>query len=382
MPGHSTIKTIAVFAHERGDARVRKRISALRDNGWRVAGFTFHRPREKAEEEIFWDNTHLGTTYNRRYLQRVWSLATSFAVIWRAQEKLRACRAIYAVNMDNALLAWLASRLCGARLPLVMEIADVQTAMIGPSLRARVFRAVERFTLRRSALLVTTSPGFMREYFEPMQDYCGRVFLLENKVYPSTGLPLPATASAPVKGGTPWVVGCFGAFRCERSLHVMKHLCRLLPGKVEFLLRGYPAGTLTDDFHGIIAGEPGIRFEGSYRYPDDLATLYGSVDFNWCFDESDPNGNSAWLLPNRIYEGGFFRVPALGAEETETGRWIAHHAAGFTFSRPYGEALADFFRKLTVAEWESAEQACRAINSDHLAGEADYAELGHGIGCL
>lgn len=375
MPGAGPPQSIALFAHERGDARVRKRIAALQDNGWRVSGFTFHRPRDKAEEEIFWDNTHLGTTYNRRYLQRLLALAASLRVLWRRREKLRSCRAIYAVNMDNAFLAWLACRLCRVRLPLVLEIADVQAAMAGPSLRARLLRAVERFILRRSALLVTTSPGFVREYFQPIQRHHGPIFLLENTVYPSIGLPAPSAGSAPVKDGKPWVVGCFGAFRCARSLAIMKQLCRQLPGKVEFLLRGYPAGTIADDFPSLIAGEPAIRYEGPYDYPEDLAALYGSVDFNWCFDESDPNGNSAWLLPNRIYEGGLFHVPALAATETETGRWIEQNHAGFTFPRPGEEHLADFLRHLTVADWRSAMQFCRQIPPARLVGEAGYAAL-------
>ena len=88
------------------------------------------------------------------------------------------------------------------------------------------------------------------------------------------------------------------------------------------MLRGYPAGTIAEEFDSLLGDLPNFEFGGSYFYPDELSEMYAEIDFNWAFDMSDPNGNSAWLLPNRIYEGGCFGVPAIGAKETETGRWI------------------------------------------------------------
>ena len=61
-PAHGTngpgLGKIAFFAHERGDARVRKRIAALSRSGWNVTGFTFHRVRDKADTPPDWENIH------------------------------------------------------------------------------------------------------------------------------------------------------------------------------------------------------------------------------------------------------------------------------------------------------------------------------------
>ena len=366
---------IAFFAHERGDARVVKRIAALGDHGWRVTGFTFHRVRDKADTPPAWENIHLGTTYNRRYLQRLWAIVRSLGVLWRRRRLLGACRVIYAVNTDNTLLALLGRRLAGSSAPVVIELADIQPAMTGTGLVSRVFRAIERFVLKRAAVLVTTSPGFVREYFEPVQRFRGRVFLLENKVYPDTVPPVTETRSEPISGAAPWVVGCFGAFRCRRSLELMKTLASRLPGKVRFVLRGYPAGTIAEEFERLIAGAPGITFGGPYQYPDDLAAMYGGIDFNWAFDESDPHGNSAWLLPNRIYEGGCFGVPAIAARSTETGRWIDRNRLGWTFAEPLEESLAGFFAALDPAEWRETRRRCVEAPRDGFTGVRDYADL-------
>ncbi len=353
-----------------------KRIAALGDQGWKVVGFTFHRVRDKADVPPAWENIHLGTTYNRRYFQRLWAFVKCVGVMWRHRGRLGDCRAIYAVNTDNALLALLGRFFAGSAAPLVLELADIQPAMTGSGMVSRVFRAIERFVLRRTALLVTTSPGFVREYFLPVQRHEGEIFLLENKVYPSGGLPPAVEARDPVEGGKPWVVGCFGAFRCRRSLELMRGLATRLGGeKIRFILRGYPAGTIAEEFDDLLGNLPNLTFGGPYAYPGDLAEMYGGIDFNWAFDESDPSGNSAWLLPNRIYEGGCFGVPAIAVGSTETGRWIAERGLGWTFEEPLAENLAAFFERLEVSEWGAVKQRCMARPQEEFTGEGDYAEL-------
>ncbi len=102
------LRPIAFFAHERGDARVIKRVTALQDQGREVLGFMFHRVRDKPESPATWENIHLGTTYNRRYLQRLWAFVMSIGVLWANRERLGHCSILYVVNTDNALLALLA----------------------------------------------------------------------------------------------------------------------------------------------------------------------------------------------------------------------------------------------------------------------------------
>ena len=374
--------TIAFFAHERGDARVVKRIAALGDQGWKVLKFTFHRVRDKADVPPAWENIHLGTTYNRRYFQRLWAFVKCVGVMWRHRERLGDCRVIYAVNTDNALLALSGRFFAGSAAPLVLELADIQPAMTGSGLVSRIFRGIERFVLRRTDLLVTTSPGFVREYFLPVQKHNGGIFLLENKVYPSGGLPDSSDATVPVAGGKPWVVGCFGAFRCRRSLELMRGLAGKLGDRVSFILRGYPAGTIAEDFESLLGNLPNLTFGGPYSYPDDLAEMYGGVDFNWAFDESDPSGNSAWLLPNRIYEGGCFGVPAIAAKHTETGRWIETNGLGWTFDAPLEENLASFFNRLSSSDWELVKRQASARPREKFCGEGDYRRLAERLRAL
>ncbi|MEO7100579.1 MAG: hypothetical protein ABI162_14550 [Luteolibacter sp.] len=367
---------IAFFAHERGDARVMKRIAAFQAQGREVIGFTFHRVRDKADVLPTWENIHLGTTYNRRYFQRLFVFVKCIGVLWKHRRKLGNCSILYVVNTDNALLALLGRYFSGRRVPLVLELADIQPAMTGSGMFSKILRGIERFVLKRTSLLVTTSPGFVRNYIEPVQGYIGDIFLLENKVYPSLNLPLPVSRSTgPVANGRPWVIGCFGALRCQRSLEIMHALALKLGDQVRFVLRGYPAGTIASDFEKLLGNLPNFQFLGPYQYPDDLAEMYAGIDFNWAFDMSDPNGNSVWLLPNRIYEGGCFGVPVIGAQNTETGRWILKQQLGWTFIEPLEDNLANFLQSLTPADWQSMKTRCAARPRGEFTGEADYEKL-------
>jgi len=369
-------KPIAFFAHERGDARVMKRIAAFQAAGREVIGFTFHRVREKADVAPTWENIHLGTTYNRRYLQRLGVFASCVGILWKQRKRLATCSAIYVVNTDNALLALSGRLFSGKQVPLILELADIQPAMLGGGVVSKILRAIERAVLKRCSLLVTTSPGFVKNYFIPIQAYTGDVFLLENKVYPSQNLPsVAADAQGRVSGGQPWVIGCFGALRCRRSLQMMHALALKMPERVRFVLRGYPAGTLADDFKELLGNLPNFEFLGAYQYPQDLAAMYAGIDFNWAFDETDPNGNSAWLLPNRIYEGGCFGVPALAGRTTETGAWITTNQLGWTFDEPLEESLAKFFETLTLEEWSLVKSRCVSHPREAFTGEADYVAL-------
>ncbi|MEG7700648.1 glycosyl transferase family 1, partial [Listeria monocytogenes] len=85
---------------------------------------------------------------------------------WR---DLRAADVVYVRNLDMALVAWASARLAGSRAPLVYEVLDIQRLMVRPDWVGRIARAVERWILGRSALLVVSSPDFVSRYFAPVQ---------------------------------------------------------------------------------------------------------------------------------------------------------------------------------------------------------------------
>ena len=49
--------------------------------------------------------------------------------------------------------------------------------------------------------------------------------------------------------------------------------------------------------------------------------------------------NSTWLLPNRIYEGGYFATPFITPAATQTADWTSTHDSGITLNEPLEQTL-------------------------------------------
>lgn len=364
---------LAVFAHERTDARVVKRLRAFADHGWKVTALTFHRPRPGRTTTLPCPNIDLGETQDRAYARRALALVGALGTLWRERALLRTVDALYAINTDNALLALAVRRIAGRPLPVFLEIADIQPPFVGSGIKGRLLRWIERRVLARTTALVTTSPGFIREYFTPLQHYSGRTILLENKVYPSSSVAPPTPAAPPP--GPPWRIGWFGALRCQASWDAMRALARRHPDTLHFSVRGYPTAIDVDAFLSQVGTDPNIEFGGAYQYPDDLPAMHTGLHFVWGFDFSDATANSRWLLPNRLYESGLFHVPMLAAAGTETGRRLAESSTGAALkvdATTLVEGVSEFFTSLTPEMWQAWRSRILDQPRSTFTGEADY----------
>ncbi|WP_258724178.1 glycosyltransferase [Cellulomonas sp. NS3] len=365
-------RQVTVIAHDSTDARVLRRLRGLQAAGVDVLCLSFRRSRGGRAHTLPVRNLDLGVTHDARYGHRLWAMARGMVTIWHARRLIATTQRFYAVNADSAILALAARRLSGSRAPLAVEIADVQRPMLGRSARAVVLRALERVVLRRSDLLVTSSPGFVRHYFGPVQGRDSDVFLLENKVHPDPGFPSPADDPA---GTGPWVVGWYGAFACERSWRIVRDLAVQLDGVAEFHLHGFPTFTDGDTFRREIEAARGVSYIGAYTSPEDLPSVYGQSDFAWAIDFRDPEHNSRWCLPNRLYESAAAGVPVLAVRSTETGAWVEAHGSGRTFGERLEAELLEFLRTVTIDDWRAMRRAVAAVPRESVYGAGDYEAL-------
>ena len=361
-----------MFVLDGHDARSLRRIRGLRSIGLRVTPFAFMRSRGSAGAGAPKDLIVLGTTYDGRYLQRVAALARSLAVVWRHRRHLATTQAFYAINFDNLALALFARWLGDVRRPIVVEVADIQPVMWTDGWQGILLRAIERVLLRRVDLLVTTSAGFVREYLGPRQRYGGEHFLWENKIFPE---PAPSSAPdriAPPVEHEPWVIGYVGAFRCRRSWDMVRGIARDLGGRVEVRISGFPMFMAEQDFVREAEAAEHVHYDGRYGYPDGLADAYAGLHLSWGFDFSDPDGNSRWLLPNRLYESGAAAVPILSLAGTETGHWVTARSAGWTLEEDVEQHVKDFVRALTPAAWRAVRDPLADVPAADFRGRQDY----------
>ena len=329
--------TIAFFGHNAGDAAVRRRAVAFQRAGFRVTGYMPHRGDIAAPA---FDWIDLGETHDNDYSHRIRSIFAGARIAARQPEGLRSANVLYARNLDMLALAARARRALKLSTPLVYECLDVHHRLTGTSLPARALRVLEQRLLRQCALLVVSSPRFVAEHFDVHYPGLIRSFLVENRLIEGDAFGPRPNAPRPVPPmSEPLRLGWFGNLRCRRSLDLMKMLATRYPDRLQIELRGYPAPGVFDNFEGEIAPFDNISFHGRYRAPDDLETIYSGIDAVWAGDWYEAGANSLWLLPNRIYEGGYFATPALAPAGTETGAWIERMEAGFTLDEPVDQSL-------------------------------------------
>lgn len=333
---------IAFFAHDSGDAAVRRRVQGFRDDGLEVIGFMARRRDEIATD---WDNVDLGRTYDANYLQRIGSIFSGAKKAAQKHSLLASADVIYARNLDMLATAFLAKRKARLKTPVIYESLDVHRLLTRSDWVGGVFRKIEGALLARTRRLVVSSPAFLSNHFQPRYKGRYQASLIENRLAAGANYgPRPAAETSFTK--SPLRIGWVGVLRCSRSLDLLLGLARRFDGRVQIKLHGQPALTEIPDFHARVASQANVRFHGPYRAPEDLAKIYAGIDVVWAGDFMEKGANSLWLLPNRLYEGGYYGVPPIAPTGTETARWIEQRNVGFTAAEDLGKTLAALVEKL------------------------------------
>ena len=131
-----------------------------------------------------------------------------------------------------------------------------------------------------------------------------------------------------------------------------------------------------------------IVYDGEYSAPDDLGRVYSGIHFNWCVDLDDGD-NSRWLLPNRLYEGGYFGVPALAIDGYETGRVVRERQLGIAVAAPIAESLQKLLGGLSSEEYHDLRARVEGQPVSYFVDTGDIPALTRraidpspGAGCL
>lgn len=372
----SIVRKIVYFGPDATHSTVRKRIHAFLAEGVEVFGFTFRRHKINAGFVPDWRNVPLGVTKDRAYLRRLISVLAAVVRVCRRGREVRDADAFYARNFDQQVIAIASKAILRAPVRIVYEVPDIQAFFTRKTLGGAVFRALERLALRRTDLVVCSSPAFQRDHFETVQNYRGPFFIWENKVLAAdmaAGAP-SAPQQAPAFDGR-WTIGWFGTLRCVRSMRLLSDLAARFPDRLQIYTRGVPTETGLDEYKAIVDRHENFVYEGEYSTPNDLAAMYGRVHFAWCFDFHDPGGNSDMLLPNRLYEGGLYGAVMLAHEAQETGRYVSGRGIGFVFAEPLEETLAAFFDSVAQEDYLRKRRRILAARSDFVDDGRDTRAL-------
>jgi hypothetical protein len=315
----------------------------------------------------------LGRTKDGRLARRAFSTVRALATLRKFGDQLHNTDSVVARNLEMLAIAVRGRRRHAPQAKLVYECLDIHRMLLSKRLDGRMLRLLESRLWREVDLLLTSSPAFIENYFSPRK-FPSPIRLVENKVLDlDEGLPTDKFAAK--KNGPPWRVGWFGMIRCRTSLKILSAAAHASQGAVEVLIRGRPSEAVFNNFEETIRALPYVRFDGPYRGAD-LPDLYGGVHFAWAIDYYEENQNSAWLLPNRIYEGTFYGSVPIASAGVETGRWLAQRGIGVVLEAPLERRLNDFFRQLDKDSYARLVSAVRAVpRQDVTADRSNCQEL-------
>ncbi len=348
---------VLYLAHDLSNANVAKRVAMLVDGGATVNLAGFRRTAEPVTQVAGCSAVNFGQTFNAGFIHRILSVVRVIVFLGNKKKLFAETDVILARNMEMLAIAVRIRSMFGNAVPIVYESIDIHRLLLRNDYAGKSLRSLEGWLTRRASALITSSPAFITEYFNSRSNVRLPARLVENKLY-----PLPAIFEMPVRTpGPPWKIGWFGVIRCRKSLDKLLELVKRASGTVEVIIRGLPALDQFDNFYQSTNSVPGLRFEGAYKNPDDLSTIYHEVHFAWAIDMFEEGLNSSWLLPNRIYEGGLFGAVPIALATVETGRTLDRMGVGVRLDTLDVDALVDFFNQLTAAEYLALEEKVRAM---------------------
>ncbi len=318
------------------------------------AGFVRDQKNAHDQEE---KSLVLGITEDAALGKRALSVLRNFVFCSSLENHFAGCDLIIARNLECLVLA---HRVAKGR-PVVYECLDIHRALLGQTMPHRAIQAVETHLLQETKALITSSPGFVTHYFSKKPACPKEIILLENKVLDLTD---EGIASLMCKQGRPLVIGWFGMLRCRKTLKLLLEVAAKGEGQIKVLIAGKPSPAQLPGFEASISGHENIHFHGPYK-PADLPALYGQCHFAWCIDWYEEGQNSAWLLPNRLYEATAHGTIPIALADVETGAWLERHQAGLLL-RTGGSNVLDQLLALTEPEISDLQAALSRIPAKDL----------------
>ncbi len=324
------------LVHDLNHADIARRVELLQAGGAEVVLAGFHR-KEEVDPGVANVVAPLGRTRDGAFLQRIVQVVRAAMGLGRLRGVTAGCDAVLARNLEMLLLGVLVRARLLRAAPLTYECLDIHRLMTGRGLVGRALRRLEGDLMRRCQCLVTSSPGFVSEYFAKLYRVLPRVILVENKVFPA--LEGARAAPQPLPDGPPWRIGWFGVIRCRRSLEILSDLAAAAPGLIEVVVSGRPAKAVFGDVEAAFADRPGVTFVGGFADEAALAAHFRSVHFAWAMDFYEAGANSDWLLPNRLYRAVYYGAVPIALSGVETGRWLAGRGLGLRVDTATSETL-------------------------------------------
>ncbi|MBL4597200.1 MAG: hypothetical protein JKX99_11555 [Robiginitomaculum sp.] len=339
-----------------GDSRNSKRIAMLQDAGFKVEAIAFERKFHKGRQPSCRVQT-IGKIKHGHYLSRAMKMLAAMPAIRRA---IKSNDMIYASGADMALICLLSG--LGLGRPIALETADIRELQTAKGITGRIVRAVDKWLANSCSLLVVTAPGFIDGYYRQWLKVKTPALIIENKLEARKGQGEESQPNIGVMASTPLVdrplrIGYFGLLRWESSWRILSSLASARPDDIEIVIAGHVMEPV--DLLDQVESYGNITYRGEYCSPDDLPSLFNSVDLIWAVypDIGSEDWNLRWARTNRFYESCFFQTPIISRAGCSDAKEINRHKIGLTIDEQELDKIVAQLHNITPEDikiwWEN-----------------------------
>lgn len=355
---------ILYLAHDLNDASVAKRTLMLKEGGAEVtlAGFRRGDISNQGTHEKTYD---FGPTYNTQLIRRTLSVLKIIINFKKYQKLFRHADLILARNLEMLCIACAICSLSRLKTPIIYELLDIHRLLTEQNLKGKFVQSIEKICLKKVNSVLTSSPGFIRQYLSARLNKQQKIILIENKLYPA-----PPKHPAELLQGVV-NIGWFGILRCRKSFTILTNLAQKYPDQIHILLAGKPALDQIPDFFEKTEQTDNIEYAGPYESSKGLPELYAKLHYCWAIDFYEEGFNSDWLLPNRLYESGYFNVPAIVRSDTESSHFLKEKELGIHLNTEDLQNPQKLLGKINLENYNNHLHALQKISQKNWVFDQD-----------
>ncbi|MDX1642078.1 MAG: hypothetical protein R3220_10295 [Balneolaceae bacterium] len=338
------------------DSYYQKRIEKLSELGVECSVMGFERDLYEGKP---WNipAKSIGHIEHGKYFKRIGTMLKSISTI---RQTVKNKDVIYAYNLDVLLISWLATLFQSQNIKLVYDVVDIHPILTKKGFFPVILRSLERFLLKRTSVVVVTSPAYIEGYFKPIQKTDNTFVVIENKIDKDL-VPDPAKSIPPISKKDHITIGYFGILRCEKSLHVLKEIAENSTGEIRLYLRGFFLSS--EDFEGIFNSLEFANYGGSFIYPDDLDEMFKPVDLAWgAHYQTEENKN--WAIVHRFYQACYFKRPLIVQAGSQNAKLVNRYNIGLEIDLENPKQTIQTIQNINFAQIDEWQKNMREMPED------------------
>lgn len=361
--------TILFFTTALEHTTFRKTARMLKNEGAEIKMVGFTRQNFPVSNDNISTQT-FGTVHHGNYLKRLFIL---FSSAIKLRKMSRNYDVLYVFTLDTLLIAFL-STIFKKRV-IVYQIQDIRPVFFGDSLKAKIFRFLEGWLLKKVDHLVVSSIDYYSKYILKHYDYSeSKLSVIENKLEYDLAKNHETTNTDLITENSV-TIGYFGVLRCKKSWEILRSITEANNGKKRLYVRGKPV--VINDINEQANNCDYITYDGVYKSPDDLADIYGNVDIVWAAYPYSHEKEGNWQMARtiRFYEACAFYKPVVVQLGTPQAAEVRKHNIGMVLDMGDEESAIEKLNSISPEKINSWKNNLRKLDRSMFIHSNEYQKL-------